>query len=70
MKVLSTKLVAQKVDGKKVIGADGKVVYERVSYYRTVQMSPVLKGATGTWQSNFTASSLLTLYALPTVPKP
>jgi hypothetical protein len=66
MKVLATKLVAQVVNGKRVIGADGKSVYDRVSYYRTVSVSPALKGATGTFTPNWTAASLLTLFALPT----
>lgn len=66
MKVLSTKLVAKVVDGKRVIGEDGRTVYDRVSYYRTVQVTPILKGATGTWSSNFGANSQLTLYAVPT----
>jgi len=66
MKVLSTKLVPKMLNGKRVIGDDGRTVYERVSYYRTVQVSPALKGAVGTWQSSFTSSSVLTLYALPT----
>jgi hypothetical protein len=65
MKVLSTKLVPKKVDGKRVIGDDGRTVYERVSYYRTVQVSPALKGATATYVPNWTAASLLTLFALP-----
>lgn len=66
MKVLATKLVPQVVNGKRVIGADGKSVYDRVSYYRTVSVSPALKGATGTFTPNWTAASLLTLFALPT----
>ncbi len=65
MKVLSTKLVAKRVDGKRVIGDDGRTVYERVSYYRTVQVTPALKGATATYVPNWTAASLLTLFALP-----
>ena len=65
MKVLSTKLVPKKVDGKRVIGDDGRTVYERVSYFRTVQVSPALKGATATYVPNWTAASLLTLFALP-----
>ena len=65
MKVLSTKLVARVVDGKRVIGEDGRTVYDRVSYYRTVQVNPVLKGATGTFTPNWTVASLLTLFALP-----
>ncbi|MDP1851652.1 MAG: hypothetical protein Q8K48_04470 [Candidatus Planktophila sp.] len=65
MKVLSTKLVPKKVDGKRVIGDDGRTVYERVSYYRTRLVSPALKGATATYVPNWTAASLLTLFALP-----
>jgi hypothetical protein len=65
MKVLSTKLSPKMLDGKRVIGDDGRTVYERVSYYRTVQVSPALKGATATWASNFTDASKLTLYAVP-----
>jgi len=66
MKVLSTKLAPRIVDGKRVMGEDGRQAYDRVSYYRTVQVNPVLKGATGTWSSNFGATSQLTLYAVPT----
>ena len=65
MKVLSTKLVPQTVNGKRVIGDDGRTVYDRVSYYRTVQVSPALKGATGTFTPNWTVASMLTLFALP-----
>jgi hypothetical protein len=65
MKVLSTKLILKKVDGVKVLGADGRPVYERVSYYRTVKLSVPLKGAVGTWKSNFMPASQLTLFALP-----
>ncbi len=66
MKVLSTKLVARVVDGKRVVGEDGRTAYDRVSYYRTVQVNPVLKGATGVYAPNWTVASLLTLFALPT----
>ena len=65
MKVLSTKLILKKVDGVKVLGADGRPVYERISYYRTVKLSIPLKGAVGTWKSNFMPASQLTLFALP-----
>lgn len=65
MKVLSTKLILKKVDGVKVLGADGRPVYERISYYRTVKLSLPLKGAVGTWRSNFMPASQLTLFALP-----
>jgi len=66
MKVLSTKLSAKRnVDGSRVLDANGKSVYERVAYYRTVTLNPVLKGATGTWSSNFTQTSQLTLFAVP-----
>lgn len=65
MKVLSTKLVAKMENGKRVVGSDGRTVYERVSYYRTVKLSVPLKGAVGTWKSNFMPASQLTLVALP-----
>jgi hypothetical protein len=65
MKVLSTKLILKKVDGVKVLGADGRPVYERISYYRTVKLSLPLKGAVGTWKSNCMPASQLTLFALP-----
>ena len=52
--------------GRPRVDASGRTVYDRVSYYRTVPVIPALKGAVGVWQSNFTASSLLTLYAVPT----
>jgi hypothetical protein len=65
MKVASTKLVRKQVGGKNVM-VDGRPVYERVSSFKTVSVNPPLKGAVGTWQSNFTASSQLTLYAVPT----
>jgi hypothetical protein len=66
MKVLSTKLAPQVVNGVRVRDASGKTVYDRVSYYRTVKLSTPLKGATGTWSSNFTANSQLSLFAAPT----
>jgi hypothetical protein len=67
MKVLSTKLVPKVVNGvRQVDPATGRTIYDRVSYYRTVAVSPALKGATGTWSSNFTANSQLQLYAVPT----
>ena len=65
MKVLSTKLVPKMENGKRVIGDNGRTVYDRVSYYRTVKLSEPLKGATGTWQSNFMPASQLALFALP-----
>ena len=66
MKVLSTKLAPKLVNGVRQIDpATGRTIYDRVSYYRTVQVSPALKGATGTWSSNFAAYSQLTLYAVP-----
>ena len=66
MKVLSTKLAVKKnADGTRVVDASGKAVYDRVTYYRSVSVSPALKGATGTWSSNFTANSQLSLFAAP-----
>lgn len=66
MKVLATKLVAKVVNGVRQTDSSGRTIYERVSYYRSVPVNPALKGATGTWSSNFTANSQLTLYAVPT----
>ena len=65
MKVLSTKLVPRLENGKRVLNASGGTVYDRVSYYRTVKLDIPLKGATGTWSSNFTATSQLSLFAAP-----
>ena len=65
MKVLSTKLVAKKVNGVRQVDENGRTIYDRVSYYRTVSVNPPLKGAVGTWSSNFAAYSQLTLYAVP-----
>lgn len=67
MKVLTTKLVRKTLNGVRVI-ENGKQVFERVPSYRTVSVSPALKGAVGTWKSNFVPSSLLTLFAAPTTP--
>jgi hypothetical protein len=66
MKVLSTKLVPRVVGGvRQTDPATGRNILDRVSYYRTVTVNPPLKGATGTWSSNFAAYSQLTLYAVP-----
>jgi hypothetical protein len=69
MKVLSTKLTPRMENGKRVLNASGGTVYDRVSYYRTVKLDIPLKGATGTWSSNFTANSQLSLFAAPTATK-
>jgi hypothetical protein len=69
MKVLSTKLTPRMENGKRVLSDTGATVYERVSYYRTVNLSVPLRGATGTWTSNFTANSQLSLFAAPVVTK-
>ena len=69
MKVLSTKLTPRMEDGKRVLNASDGTVYDRVSYYRTVKLDIPLKGATGTWSSNFTANSQLSLFAAPTATK-
>lgn len=66
VKVLTTKLVRKMVNGVPVLDADGRRVYERVPAYRTIPVSPALAGAVGTWSSNFTPASQLTLYAVPT----
>lgn len=66
VQVLTTKLVRKIVNGVQVKDADGRRVYERVPAYRTLPVSPALAGAVGTWSSNFTPVSQLTLYAVPT----
>jgi len=66
VKVLATKLQPRIVNGVRVKDASGRTVYDRVSYYRTVPVTPALKGATGVWQSSFTPTSQVTLYAVPT----
>jgi len=66
MKVLSTKLVPKVVNGvRQFDSVTGRTIYDRISYYRTVSVNPPLKGAIGTWSSNFAAYSQLTLYAVP-----
>lgn len=66
MKVLSTKLVAKKENGVRVRDAAGNYVYERVSYYRNVTVNPPLKGATGVFNPEWAAASMVTLFAVPT----
>ncbi len=69
VKVLSTRLVALKKDGVRVVDANGRTVYERVPFYRTISMFPAVKGATGTFVSITTASpniSQVTLHPVPT----
>ncbi|CAB4885628.1 unannotated protein [freshwater metagenome] len=56
-KVLGTKRVAKTVDGK--------TTWEWVSYYKNKKLTWPIKGATGTLVPNWTATSLLTLYAAP-----
>ncbi len=65
IKVLSTKLVPKVVDGV-VQRSNGKIVYESMRVYKDAKVTPALKGATGTWQSNFMPNSQLTLFAVPT----
>ena len=69
MKVLSTKLVPRIENGARVKDSNGNTIYDRVSYYRTVQVNPVLKGATGTFNPEWAANSMLTLFAVPTAAK-
>lgn len=66
MMVPATKLVAQRdAAGARVRDASGQQIYNRVAYFKSVSVNPALKGATATWASNFTATSQLTLYAVP-----
>jgi len=64
IKVLSTKLVRKMANGAPV-KVNGVQVYERVPAYRTVQLSTPLKGAVATYVPNWTAASLLTVFAVP-----
>ncbi len=66
IKVLSTKLQPRLLNGVRVRDANGHMVYDRVSYYRSIPVTPALKGAVGVWQSNFAPYSQLTLFAVPT----
>ena len=66
VKVLSTKLMPRMLNGVKVRDASGKVIYDRVAYYRSIPVTPAIPGFVGVWQSNFTPTSQLTLYAVPT----
>ncbi len=66
IKVLSTKFMALKKNGKNVRDKNGKTVYEHVAYYKTVKVSPAVKGATGTFESNmFPVLSQVTLWGVP-----
>ena len=66
VKVLATKRVPRMLKGVRVRDASGAQIYDRVSYYRTVPVNPPLLGAVGVWQSSFTPTSQVTLYAVPT----
>lgn len=63
-KVKATKFVVLRRNGKPVV-VNGKVVYHKVSYLKTVVVTPAVAGATGTFQSNFPTSSIATLNAVP-----
>lgn len=66
-KTIATKRVPRTdSNGKQVVNADGSLAYDYASFYRTLTLKHPIKGATGTWSSNFTATSQLTLYAVPT----
>jgi hypothetical protein len=61
-KVVATKFVPVIVKGKHVV-VNHKVVYHQVRYMKTIIVTPAVPGATGTFKSNFTPSSVLTLNA-------
>jgi hypothetical protein len=63
-KVTATKLVPLLRDGKHVI-KNHKVVTHRVSYQKTVVVTPAVAGAVGTFTSNFNPLSQPTLNAVP-----
>lgn len=66
VQVLTTKLSRKMVNGVQVKDSSGRLVFERVPSFRTIPVNPPLAGAVGTWSSNFTPNSQLTLYAVPT----
>jgi hypothetical protein len=66
VQVLTTKLSRKMVNGVQLRDSNGRLVFERVPAFRTIPVNPPLAGAVGTWSSNFTAASQLTLYAVPT----
>ncbi len=61
-KVATSKYVPVMVRHKHVV-VNHRVVYHMVRYMKTVVVTPAVAGATGTWKSNFTPSSVLTLNA-------
>ncbi len=62
--VTMTKLVPTIKNGKKVV-RNGHVVTHRVSYKKTVVVTPAVPGASATFQSDFSPTSIATLNALP-----
>lgn len=62
--VTATKYVATLKNGKKVY-KNGKLVTHKVTYKKTVIVTPAVPGATATFQSNFNPLSQLTLNAVP-----
>ncbi len=63
-KVRASKLVPTIRNGKHVY-VHGRLVTHRVSYLKTVVVTPAVPGATGTFQSNFNPLSQVTLNAVP-----
>ena len=63
-KVRETKLVPTLKNGKRIV-RHGKVVTHRVTFLKTIVVTPAVAGATGTFVSNFSPSSVATLNALP-----
>lgn len=66
IKVLATKQVARVVDGVRQKDENGRTIYDRIGYYKTMTISPALKGATGVFQPDWNPNSKLTLFAVPT----
>ena len=63
-KVVTTKVVPVLVNGKKVY-VNGKLKTKKVKSTKTVVVTPAVKGTTATFNSNFAATSIATLNALP-----
>jgi len=69
VKTIAIPAVTKKVQAFKTVTTkvNGVSVSHRVSYLKTVIVTPAVPGATGTFTPNFTSSSVVTLNAVPTV---
>ncbi len=68
VKVLTTRMVTVRKDGKPVVDENGNTVRVSVPRYKTIKMVPALKGSTGKFESNLwpSVASHVTVYPVPT----